>query len=66
MADTWPLAWVTETKTVDAIDTDTVKALDGNPGWRLLSAGHGAYGQVTLTYGWPWPDDGRETDGEQR
>lgn len=48
------LSWVTETKTVDAIEADVVTALDANPGWKLLHVGIGSGGQTTLTYGWPW------------
>jgi len=47
------LSWVTDIKTVDAIDTTVVKALNENPGWLLLHAGVGAHGQTTLTYAWP-------------
>lgn len=49
-----PLTWVEFTQTFDAIDP-AVKAIDANPGWRLLGVGVGAYGQTTLTYGWGWP-----------
>lgn len=52
MAD---LTWVEQTLTVDAIDTDAVRAIEANPGWRLIHTGNGAHYQTTLTYGWPWP-----------
>ncbi len=59
--DSAPLTWVEETLTIDAIDP-AVKAVDENPGWRLLAVGMGSGGQTTLTYGWPWPG----TNGRQR
>jgi hypothetical protein len=49
-------SWVEETQTVDAIDP-AVKAIDDNPGWKLLHVGTGSGGQTTLTYGWPWRGD---------
>ncbi len=55
MAETWGLAWVDQTETVDAEDKDVVRALEANDGWRLLHVGMGKGGQTTLTYGWPWP-----------
>lgn len=48
------LTWVEQTITVDAIDPAT-KAIEQNPGWRLLGVGVGSGGQTTLTFGWPWP-----------
>lgn len=48
------LTWVDQTMVIDAIDPAR-KALDENPGWRLLHVGMGSGGQTTLTYGWPWP-----------
>jgi hypothetical protein len=51
-----PFGWVTEIKTVDAIETSLVDALVGNPGWRLLHVGTGGGGQTTLTFGWPWEE----------
>lgn len=41
--------------TVD-VEDPAAKALDSNPGWRLLATGKGRYGQTTLTYGWPWQE----------
>ena len=52
--DQWPLAWVEQTVTVDAIGDPAKAAIEGNPGWRLLHVGMGSGGQTTLTYGWPW------------
>lgn len=52
------LAWVEHVQTVDAEDP-VVKAIDANPGWRLLGVGVGAGGQTTLTYGWGWPGEER-------
>jgi hypothetical protein len=51
------LSWVERTEVIDAIDTDARRALDANPGWRLLHVGSGSGGQTTLTYGWPWTQD---------
>lgn len=51
------VSWVTDTKTVDAIETGVVAALNANRGWKLLHVGTGAGGQTTLTYGWPWEGD---------
>lgn len=48
------LLWVTQTQTVDAIERDVTRAMEANPGWRLLHVGMGSGGQTTLTYGWPW------------
>lgn len=48
-------SWVELIKTVDAIDKSAVDAFAGNPGWRLIAAGMGAYGQSTLTFAWPAP-----------
>jgi len=59
--------WVERTITVDATDTDTVRAIETNGGWRLIGVGKGAHEQTTLTYGWPWPTpaqvDGSGTGG---
>lgn len=49
------LTWVTRTHTLDAEDPAT-RALEDNPGWRLIGVGVGAGGQSTLTFGWPWPE----------
>lgn len=50
MAD--DLTWVEQTMTVDAEDP-AKRAIEDNPGWRLLHVGMGKGGQTTLTYGWP-------------
>lgn len=55
MSEDYPFAWVTEIKTVDAIDTQPVNAMCANPGWLLLHAGIGAAGQTVLTFAWPYP-----------
>lgn len=47
------LTWVEQTEMVDAIDP-VVRALEQNPGYRLIGTGTGSGGQTTLTYGWPW------------
>ena len=46
------LSWVTEIKTVDAIDTTPVNAMMENPSWHLIHTGMGSGGQTTLTFGW--------------
>lgn len=51
------LTWVEQTMTVDAVDGSAVRAIEANPGWRLLHVGFGTGGQTTLTYGWPWPSE---------
>lgn len=48
---------VTRTITVDAVDTAKKKAIEDNPGWRLLHVGLGTSGQTNLTYGWGDGDD---------
>lgn len=48
------LDWVEQVQTVDAIDREVVRAIEDNPGWKLLHVGMGSGGQTTLTYGWPW------------
>jgi hypothetical protein len=49
------LTWVERTQTVNAIDP-AVKAIEENPGWRLIATGLGTSGQTMLTFGWPWPE----------
>jgi hypothetical protein len=50
-------SWVERVETFDAIDTAAVRAVQDNPGWRLIGVGTGSGGQTTLTYGWPWPGE---------
>lgn len=56
------LTWVEQTTTVEAIDTVAVRALESNPGWRLIATGNGPNYQTMLTYGWPWPGATKEDD----
>ncbi len=48
------LIWVEQVQTV-GVNDPAVKAINENPGWRLIATGVDEKGQTTLTYGWPWP-----------
>lgn len=47
------LTWVEQTQTVYP-DDPALRAIEANPGWRLIAAGDDAEGRTTLTFGWPW------------